>query len=192
VRSTLIVIAAALAGVLMAWFLFFPSSGAPPAAPAPAAAPAPVASAEAELPARGEPAEKRGPNPVNAAFQDRLKQPDATSAGHQGSAWTVIRRELSSSPLPAAAPLAQEASDLVRDLREARLHADDADFPALARRQAELRQKMAVQNLTNPVIAEQLQRLDALAAAQAAPPPPEPPPAPVEVNPTATPEPGAR
>ncbi len=191
-RTPLIVIAAALAGVLLAWFLFFPSSTAPTTAVAPAA---PIASTpSAEAPASVEPAEKRGPNPVNAAFQDRLKQPDATSAGHQGSAWTVIRRELSTSPLPTAVPLAQEASDLVRDLREARLHADDADFADLARRQAALRQKMATQNITNPVIAEQLQRLDALAAAQAAAaqPPPEPPPAPVEVNPVATPEGAAR
>jgi hypothetical protein len=157
-RSTVIVIGAIVAGIGLAWVAFAPSPEALPELPkagvvAPAA---PVADAPPP----------RVDKPVSEAFQARIHQPDAALAGMQGSVWSIVRRELSQKGTPEATALLEETNDLIRDLREARLRADTADFDALKRRQAELREKLSGEAAT-PVIDSQLKRLDDLAAAYA-------------------------
>lgn len=158
-RSTVIVVGAIVAGIGLAWVAFAPSPEALPELPkAGVAAPAaPAADAPAPMASK----------PVSEAFQARIHQPDAALAGMQGSVWSIVRRELSQKGTPESTALLEETNDLIRDLREARLRADTADFEALKRRQAELREKLAGDAAT-PVIDAQLKRLDDLSAAYAA------------------------
>lgn len=162
-RSTLIILLATVAGIGLAWLLFAP-------APAPiAAAPrAPVtAPAEAPPPPPSEAPAPPDPGEAHAAFQARINQPDAALAGMQSSSWTVIRRELSATDSDAARALVTDTSNLVRDLREARLRPDNADIPALAARQAELRERIKASGITTPLLEEQFKRLDELNASRA-------------------------
>jgi hypothetical protein len=169
-RSTLIVLLATFAGIGLAWILFAPSPDAVPTAPpAPkAAVTAPAAPPPGLPPAPGAPgAPMPDPTAAHAAFQARINQPDAALAGMQSSSWTVIRRELATNGSEQAQGLVNEVSDLVRDLREARLRPDDADSAALATRQADLRKRIAAANISSPLMEEQFKRLDELNASHA-------------------------
>jgi len=165
-RSTLIVILATVGGIVLAWLLFAPAPTAPAAAPKPTAA----------VTAPSVPPEKEGPGAAadrvaaeqhaeaNATFQARINQPDAALSGQQASNWTVIRRELAANPDPGAQALMSEVSDLVRDLREARLRPDNADTTALATRQADLRKRIESSSYQTPLLSEQIKRLDDMQA----------------------------
>jgi hypothetical protein len=154
-RSTIIVVGAIVAGIGLAWVAFAPSPEALPELPKAGIAAAPPTATEAP---------PRVDKPASEAFQARIHQPDAALAGMQGSVWSIVRRELSQKGTPESQALLAETNDLIRDLREARLRADTADFEALKRRQAELRAKIEGDAGT-PVIDAQLKRLDELTTA---------------------------
>lgn len=178
-RSTLIVILATVGGIVLAWLLFAPA----PTAMAPAPKPTAAVSAPAappEKPAPGSSPDRVTPEQhaeINATFQARINQPDAALSGQQASNWTVIRRELASNPDPGAQALMGEVSDLVRDLREARLRPDSADTKSLATRQADIRKRIEGSSYKTPLMNEQIKRLDDMQASfdQTAGQPPQPP-----------------
>lgn len=159
-RSPLVIVGATVAGIALAWLAFAPAPEALPEAPKMQPTEAPAAVAEA-------PPVDKTHNPVNAAFHQRINQPDAALAGIQGSLWTVIKRELSQQDKPEADALIKDATDLVRDLREARLRPDEADFKDLNARQDALRVRLAGTSLATPVIDQQFERMDHLAQAYA-------------------------
>jgi hypothetical protein len=167
-RSSIIVALAAAVGMFIAYYLFFPDAEVVSSTPTVAVTKAEPAAPSAPDEAPADENVRKGPSPINAQFQERINQPDAALAGNQASSWTVIRRELGLSSNPAAKPLLDESSDLVRDLREARIRPDSADFGALAKRQTDLRAKIEQAGLTNPMITEQLKRIDDLTAADKA------------------------
>lgn len=163
-RSTVIVILATVGGIVLAWLLFAPAPTAPVPAPKPTAA---VTAPAAPEKAPGAPADRitaEQHEQINATFQARINQPDAALSGQQASNWTVIRRELAANPDPGAQALMGEVSDLVRDLREARLRPDNADPKALATRQADIRKRIEASTYKTPLLNEQIKRLDDMQA----------------------------
>jgi hypothetical protein len=95
---------------------------------------------------------------TNAAWQASLHQPEAVRLGNDASNWTVIRRELTTSW--ASSPLVDEVTKLVSDLRDERLHADEAGVAALDARQVDLRARLTKAGISNAVIADALRRID--------------------------------
>lgn len=104
------------------------------------------------------PSEKAQHDAANAAWQASLREPEAVRLGAAASNWTVIRRELTTSW--ATSPLVDEVTKLVSDLRDERLHADEAGVAALDARQADLRARLAKAGISNTVIADALRRID--------------------------------
>jgi hypothetical protein len=193
-RSTLIILAATIAGIGLAWVLFAPAPTLPPSPSVVAAKPAVITPVGEPAPAGDAASKPEPPTAANQAFQTRINQPDAALSGQQASVWTIIRRELTFNTDPAAQALMQEASDLVRDLREARLRPDSADTKALADRAGDLRKRIEASPFNTPQITEQFQRLTDLKSsfdAQAAMPGGFPPTEPPAMPPTAPPAGGA-
>ena len=102
------------------------------------------------------------PRPESVAMSERRLQNDAMLVGMESSAWTLIKREIARVDNPASKAFMDEASELIRGLRDARLSPDNADVPALQARQKDIRDRMRTAGVTTGVIEEQFKRLDDL------------------------------
>ena len=102
------------------------------------------------------------PRPESVAMSERRLQNDAMLVGMESSAWTLIKREIARVENPASKGFMDEASELIRGLRDARLSPDSADVPALQARQKDIRDRMRAAGVTTGVIEEQFKRLDDL------------------------------
>lgn len=100
--------------------------------------------------------------PESVAMSERRLQNDAMLVGMESSAWTLIKREIARVENPASKGFMDEASDLIRALRDARLSPDSADVPALQARQKDIRDRMRAAGVTSGVIEDQFKRIDDL------------------------------
>lgn len=102
------------------------------------------------------------PRPEAVAMSERRLQNDAMLVGMESSAWTLIKREIARVENPASKGFLDEASELIRGLRDARLSPDTADVPALQAKQKDIRDRMRMAGVTTGVIEDQFKRLDDL------------------------------